>query len=104
MRRMARRLGFALCGAGLLAALAAGSQPAPIMFLSTQLRPIAEAQKMRNVILADFSREVDFIAEPPRYFAQRVDAERHGGRHTIDVVGGLHGELAPLAQSGALVP
>lgn len=104
MRRMAGWLGFALCGAGLLTTLVIVAQPAPIMFLSTQLRPIAEAQRMRNLILADFPREVDFIAEPPRYFAERVNAEHHGGRHTIDVVGALHAELAPLAQPGALLP
>lgn len=39
-----------------------------LLFLSTQLRPIAEAQKMRNLILKDFSREVEFITEPPQGF------------------------------------
>jgi multiple sugar transport system substrate-binding protein len=104
IRSMVGWLGFALGAAGCLIALVAVARPGPIIFLSTQLRPIAEAQRMRNRILADFPREVDFIAEPPRNFAERIDTEQHGGRHMIDVVGALHGELVPLVRSGALVP
>ena len=34
----------------------------------------------------------------------RIEAERGGGTHTIDVVGALHGELQPLVPLDALVP
>jgi hypothetical protein len=50
--------GSALCAVGLLAAIAHAAQTGRLIFLSTQLRPIEEAQKMRNVILKDFPREV----------------------------------------------
>jgi multiple sugar transport system substrate-binding protein len=72
--------------------------------LSTQLRPIAEAQKMRNQVLADFPRAVDYIAERPRQFLARVMAEYGSGRHTIGVLGALPGELQPLVPLGALAP
>jgi multiple sugar transport system substrate-binding protein len=104
MPRLAAWLGIALCAAGILTAVAGGPQRWPITFLSTQLRPIAEAQKMRNLILADFPREVDFITEPPRYLAARIAAAQQGGPYAIDVVGALHGELTSLGRSGALSP
>jgi multiple sugar transport system substrate-binding protein len=85
---------------GLLAALAGAAQTRRLVFLSTQLRPIAEAQKLRNLILADFPREFDFITTRPPLSAARIDSSSQA----IDVVGALHGELAPLAQSGALRP
>jgi multiple sugar transport system substrate-binding protein len=75
-----------------------------LIFLSTQLRPIEEAQKMRNVILKGFPREVDYITEQPQQFPVRIKAEEQGRTHTIDVVGALHGELQPLVPLDALAP
>jgi len=103
MRNVSRWLGFSLCGAMLIAA-AHAAQTNRLIFLSTQLRPIAEAQKMRNLILKGFPREVDYITEQPQQFPLRVRAEEQGGRHTIDVVGALHGELQPLAALDTLAP
>src|SRR5262249_10207103 len=71
---------------------------------STQLRPIEEAQKMRNLILKDFPQRVDYITELPPRFAVRIKAELQRGRPTIDLVGALHGELQPLVALNALVP
>jgi multiple sugar transport system substrate-binding protein len=51
MRKLSA-LGSALLVAGLLSTGAAGVEN--LVLLSTQLRPIEEAQKMRNVILKDF--------------------------------------------------
>src|SRR6516162_6574202 len=51
MRRIAAWLGLALGGAGILIAIAQGAETGRLIFLSTQLRPIEEAQKMRNLIL-----------------------------------------------------
>jgi multiple sugar transport system substrate-binding protein len=92
------------CAAGLLGAIADAAQSERLTFLSTQLRPIAEAQKMRNVILEDFPREVDYITEPPQEFAIRVKTELESGARAIEVVGALHGELQPLVGLDALVP
>jgi multiple sugar transport system substrate-binding protein len=103
MRRVSAWLGFSLC-AGLLATIADAAQTERLIFLSTQLRPIEEAQKMRNVVLKDFPQEVDYITDLPQRFLMRIEAERKTGLHTIDVVGALHGELQPLAPLDALVP
>src|SRR5215831_12646204 len=103
MRRVSAWLCLSL-GVGLLVTIADAAQTERLIFLSTQLRPIEEAQKMRNLILKDFSQEVDYITELPQRFPMRVEAERRTGTHTIDVVGALHGELQPLAPLDILVP
>src|ERR1700720_3475596 len=104
MRRISAWLSLSLCAAGLLTAIAEAAQSGRLTFLSTQLRPIEEAQKMRNVILKDFPREVDYITEQPQQFPVRIKAERQGSTPAIGVVGALHGELQPLVPLDALVP
>ncbi len=97
-------LSFSLCAVGLLTAIAGAAQTGRLTFLSTQLRPIEEAQKMRNVIIKGFPRQVDYITEQPQQFPVRIKAEEQGRTRTIDVVGALHGELQPLVPLDALVP
>ena len=104
MRKTLGWLSFLLCAVGLLTAIADAAQTGSLIFLSTQLRPIKEAQKMRNVILKGFPREVDYITEQPQQFPVRIKAEEQGRTHTIDVVGALHGELQPLVALDTLVP
>jgi multiple sugar transport system substrate-binding protein len=101
---MAAWLGLALGGTGLLIAIAQGAETGRLIFLSTQLRPIEEAQKMRNLILKGFPQTVDYITAQPQQFPVRIKAEQQSGTHRIDVVGALHGELQPLVPLGALVP
>jgi len=103
MQRVSAWLYLSL-GVGLLVTIADAAQTERLIFLSTQLRPIEEAQKMRNLILRDFSQEVDYITEPPQRFPMRVEAARRTGMHTLDVVGALHGELQQLVPLDALVP
>lgn len=95
-------LGCALITAGLLSATAGNARAEGVVFLSTQLRPIEEAQKMRNVILKDFPGKVDYVTEQPAQLPVRIKAEQQGGTHTIDVIGALHGELTPLMPLDAL--
>ena len=104
MLRISAWLSFSICAAGLLTAIADAAQTGRLIFLSTQLRPIEEAQKMRNLILKRFPGEVDYITEQSQQFPARIEAEEEGGTHTIDVVGALHGELQPLVTLDALVP
>ncbi|MGH2532049.1 MAG: extracellular solute-binding protein [Thermomicrobiales bacterium] len=73
-----------------------------IVFISSQLVPIEEAEKMRNVILADFEGEVEFLPEDPGPFVDRITAEAQAGEGTIGVIGGLHGDFALLAAQGLL--
>src|SRR5215468_6460516 len=95
-------LRFWFHAAGLLTATVVAAHAEHLIFLSTQLRPIEETQKMRNLILKDFPREVDYITEQPPQFPVRIETEQKSGTHTIDVVGALHGELKPLAPLEAL--
>jgi multiple sugar transport system substrate-binding protein len=104
MLRISAWFSLWLCAAGLLTVSAAAAQTERLILLSTQLRPIEEAQKMRNVILKDFPQEVDYITEQPQQFPVRIKAEQQYGAHTIDVIGGLHGELQALAPLDELVP
>jgi len=104
MRKLLAWLGYSLCAAGMVAAIAGAAQTRRLIFLSTQLRPIEEAQKMRNLILKDFPQEVDYITEQPQQFPVHIQADQQSGAHTIDVVGALHGELQPLVALDALVP
>jgi multiple sugar transport system substrate-binding protein len=104
MRKISACLSFSLCVAMLLIAITNAAQTGRLIFLSTQLRPIEEAQKMRNLILKDFPRPVDYITEQAQHLPARIAAEQTEGAHTIDVVGALHGELAPLVKLDELVP
>jgi multiple sugar transport system substrate-binding protein len=104
MRKISARISFSLFAAGLLTATVNAAQTGRLIFVSTQLRPIEEAQRMRNLILKDFPQKVDYITEQPQQFPVRIESEWRRGIHTIDVVGALHGELQPLVSLDALVP
>src|SRR5215471_2007128 len=101
MRRISAWLSLSLC-ATLLTAIAQSAQTGRLTFLSTQLRPIEEAQKMRNLILKDYRPEVDYITVQPQQFLVRIMAEEQSGTPTVDVVGALDGELQPFAHLDAL--
>jgi multiple sugar transport system substrate-binding protein len=64
------------------------------IFYSTQLRPIEEATKVRDVLLKGLSNVTYVVDEPPA-FAVRMKAETQAGKRTASVVGALHGELQP---------
>jgi multiple sugar transport system substrate-binding protein len=91
---------LAAAAAALLAAATARAQE--VVFLSTQLRPIEEAQKVRSVLLKDFSGKATYLVEEPPQFDVRMRAEGQAGKRTISLAGALHGELASLAPTGNL--
>jgi len=78
------------------------SQDGEIIFLSSQLTPIEEAEAMRNTILADFDRSVDFIPEDPGPYVDRIVAEAESGSGSVGVLGGLHGDFAVFVEQGLL--
>jgi multiple sugar transport system substrate-binding protein len=90
----------ALLGATVIARPAAADD---LVFLSTQLRPIDEAQKVRDVLLKG-APKTTYVVDEPSPFTVRMKAENESGKHTISLVGALHGELQPLAPMGALEP
>jgi multiple sugar transport system substrate-binding protein len=102
MQRISAWLSLLLCATALLTAIAQSAQTGRLIFLSTQLRPTEEAQKMRNLILKGYRGEVDYIIAPPHQFPVRIKAEEQSGTPTVDVVGALDGELQPLAHLDAL--
>jgi multiple sugar transport system substrate-binding protein len=80
----------------------ARAQDGEIIFLSSQLSPIEEAEAMRNTILAGFDRSVEFIPEDPGPFVDRVMAEAEAGSGSVGVIGGLHGDFAAFVEDGLL--
>ncbi len=81
--------------------LAAPAAAQDLVFLSTQLRPVDEAQKVRDVLLKGAPKTAYVVEEPPQ-FAVRMKAEQAAGKRTISLMGALHGELQPLAPAGSL--
>lgn len=75
-----------------------------VNFLSTQLRPVEEAQKVRQVLLKGVPGKVSYLVEEPPQFDVRMKAEGRAGKRTISVAGALHGELQPLVTSGDIEP
>lgn len=81
------------------------AQAQEVVFLSTQLRPIDEAQKMREVILRGFSAgRVNYVPEQPPQLTVRIRAEAEANRRTVSLIGALHGEIQPLAPANLLDP
>jgi multiple sugar transport system substrate-binding protein len=94
-----------LLAATALSAVASASAIAQeTVFLSTQLRPVEEATKMRQIILKGAPGQVAYVVEEPSPFQTRMDAETQAGRRTISMMAALHGELAPLVGSKGLAP
>ncbi|PZA07263.1 MULTISPECIES: ABC transporter substrate-binding protein [unclassified Meiothermus] len=95
-------IGFSLMGAALVALAAVFAQSPSVLFVSTQFTPIEEAQRMRQVILKDFSGRVEFIPEDNAPFTSRILSEAKTGRVNVSLVGGLHGDFPPLIAAGAM--
>jgi multiple sugar transport system substrate-binding protein len=93
---------FAAVACGALAAAPARAQET--LFLSTQLRPVEEATKVREIILKGAPGKVTYMVEEPSPFQTRLDAEAQAGKRTMSMVGALHGELSPLVASKVLDP
>jgi multiple sugar transport system substrate-binding protein len=81
---------------------AGGGDAGEIIWLSTQLRPVEESEKLRNVILADFNGQVEYIPEDTAPFVDRLLAETRGSNVTISLVGGLHGDFPPFIEEGIM--
>lgn len=73
-----------------------------IVWLSTQLKPVNEAEKVRGVLLADFPGKVDFIPDDEGPFYDRITAEVTAGKGTVSVLAALHGDFSVLQASGTL--
>jgi multiple sugar transport system substrate-binding protein len=103
MRRISALKAGALAVLGFALGLAAPAR-AEVVFLSTQLRPIESAQKMRSEILKEFPGGAEFVTEQPPQLGVHIRAEQEGGKHVTSLIGALHGELQPLVGTGSLLP
>ena len=75
----------------------------PLLFLSTQNTPVQEQEKMRNVILKDFTgAKVDFVSDAEGVVVDRILAEQKSGKITTGVIGVLHGTFPNLLAGNAL--
>lgn len=75
-----------------------------LVWLSTQLRPIEEATKVRDIILKGAPVKPVYVVDEPAPFTVRLQAEQKTNRHTTSLVGALHGELQPIAATDGLMP
>jgi multiple sugar transport system substrate-binding protein len=73
------------------------------VFLSTQLRPVEEATKLRSVIMKG-GPAIQYVVDEPGPFAVRMKAETDANKRTPSVVAALHGELQPHVGDGSLEP
>ena len=75
----------------------------PLVFLSTQNTPVEEQEKMRNVILKDFTgAKAEFISDAEGVVVDRILAEQKSGKITIGAIGVLHGTFPNLLAGNAL--
>lgn len=75
----------------------------PLLFLATQNTPVEEQEKMRNVILKDFTgAKVDFVSDAEGVVVDRILAEQKTGKITIGAIGVLHGTFPNLLAANAL--
>ena len=70
--------------------------------VSTQLRPIEEAEKMRNVILKGAPDAVNFIPEDANTYLTRMKAELAAAQGKVHATIALDGELGPVNSLGGL--
>ena len=73
-----------------------GSGQTEMVFLSNQLRPIEEAEKVRQVILKDFPVPVEYVVDEPGPWVARVKAETQAGQVSVGLLGGLHADFAAI--------
>ncbi len=82
------------------AATAAGGS---LVFLSTQNTPVEEQEKMRNVILKDFTTaKVDFVSDAEGAVVDKILAEQKAGKVQTSLVGLLHGTFPNVLAANAL--
>ncbi|WP_406278337.1 ABC transporter substrate-binding protein [Nocardia sp. NBC_00881] len=67
-----------------------------MIFLSTQFRPADEAERFRS-LLAETAPGVGYVTIEESPFSSQVRSQVDAGSTQIGLLGGLHGDVAPLA-------
>src|SRR5207244_687618 len=68
-----------------------------MVFLSTQFRPVAEAGRFRDFLHRTVTGAVSYVTIEEGPFASQVAGQVGAGRTQMGLLGGAHGDLAPLA-------
>lgn len=85
-----------LAGAAVAGCLTAATANAETLFWSSQGKAVQESQAMREQVLKDFDGTVNFQGLDNGPWLARIQAEEKAGKGSIDLIGGLHGELTGL--------
>ncbi len=81
---------------------APAAQSGPLLFHSSQFTPVAEREKMQNIILKDFPGKVDYAPQDPGPFVDIAEAQAKAGKMQIGLIGGLHGDFPVFIKDGVL--
>ena len=105
-RRQALRLGLALGVAGPLAAACGGGFSTSgggggsdqLTFMSTQFTPVEEKERFRKILADAYkSAPVNYVTGDGGQLSTQIRSQVGAGKVEIHLIGGLHGDLAPLA-------
>ncbi len=72
-----------------------------LVFLSTQLNTVDQAEKMRKMILTNFKGKVDFLPDDSAR-STTASAQRRSEQSHVSIIGGLHGDMVPFGQARLL--
>jgi multiple sugar transport system substrate-binding protein len=86
----------------LAALLLAAAAHAQTNVVSTQMRPVEEAEKVRSIILKGAPDAVNFIPEDGNTYFTRMKAELGAASGKVHATIALDGELSPVNQIGGL--
>jgi multiple sugar transport system substrate-binding protein len=86
----------ALSGCGALEGFAT-TGGAGMTFFSTQFHPVEEAERFRQILGRSVDAEVSYVTSDPGPFNTQIRTQVDAGSVRASLVGGLHGDLAPLA-------
>lgn len=77
----------------------AGAGTGSVGFLSTQFTPVEEKQRYEAVLKKFVKVPVAYNSVANSVFASTVQSQEEAGNVRLSLLGGLHGDLAPLAKS-----
>lgn len=93
---LATSVGAATSGCGALTGFAT-TGGSGMTFFSTQFTPVEEAERFRGILARQVDGDVSYVTSDPGPFATQVRTQVDAGSVRASLVGGLHGDLAPLA-------
>ncbi|MFL6123691.1 extracellular solute-binding protein [Actinophytocola sp.] len=86
----------ALSGCGALTGFAT-TGGSGMTFFSTQFTPVEEAERFRGILAKRVAGDVSYVTSDPGPFATQIRTQVDAGSVRTSLLGGLHGDLAPLA-------